>query len=40
VPPGTARLRFTFSAAHAHDDIGHLIAAVNALGLVPEKTPA
>ena len=33
VPPGTARLRFTFSAAHSDDDVSGLVAAVRALGL-------
>jgi 7-keto-8-aminopelargonate synthetase-like enzyme len=28
VPPGTARLRFTFSAAHADADIARLAALV------------
>ncbi|MFT5540254.1 MAG: 8-amino-7-oxononanoate synthase [Alphaproteobacteria bacterium] len=40
VPPGTARLRVTFSAAHANDDVERFIAAVKALNLVAEKTPA
>jgi 8-amino-7-oxononanoate synthase len=35
VPAGTARLRFTFSAAHAEDDVDALVAAVRELGLGP-----
>jgi 8-amino-7-oxononanoate synthase len=35
VPAGTARLRFTFSAAHTDHDVDALIAAVRALGLLP-----
>jgi 8-amino-7-oxononanoate synthase len=33
VPPGTARLRFTFSADHSDTDIDSLIAAIRAIGL-------
>jgi 8-amino-7-oxononanoate synthase len=33
VPPGTSRLRFTFSAAHRDDDVARLIRAVRDLGL-------
>ena len=40
VPPGTSRLRFTFSAAHSEDDVAKLVAAVRSLGLVPERQPA
>jgi 8-amino-7-oxononanoate synthase len=35
VPPGTARLRFTFSAAHSDADLAGLIGAVRALELEP-----
>lgn len=35
VPVGTARLRVTLSAAHAHDDVARLEAALVDLGLVP-----
>jgi 8-amino-7-oxononanoate synthase len=35
VPPGTARLRFTFSAAHTDADVATLIDAVAGLGLTP-----
>ncbi|HUF71685.1 MAG TPA: 8-amino-7-oxononanoate synthase [Gammaproteobacteria bacterium] len=35
VPVGTARLRFTFSAAHTDDDVDALIGAVRELGLLP-----
>jgi 8-amino-7-oxononanoate synthase len=33
VPTGSARLRFTFSAAHSDEDVDALIAAVAALDL-------
>jgi len=33
VPPGTSRLRFTFSAAHGEDDVARLADAVRALNL-------
>jgi 8-amino-7-oxononanoate synthase len=33
VPPGTSRLRFTFSAAHSADDVARLADAVRALKL-------
>jgi 7-keto-8-aminopelargonate synthetase-like enzyme len=33
VPPGTARLRFTFSAAHTDDAVARLIEVVGAAGL-------
>ena len=33
VPEGTSRLRFTFSATHADEDIDRLVAAVRAAGL-------
>lgn len=35
VPEGTSRLRITFSAAHADDDVARLIAAMKTLGLAP-----
>lgn len=35
VPEGTARLRFTFSAAHGEEDVRALAAAVRELGLEP-----
>jgi len=34
VPPGTSRLRFTFSAAHSEADVARLVDAVRALNLV------
>jgi 8-amino-7-oxononanoate synthase len=40
VPAGTSRLRFTFAAAHSEEDVANLIAAVRALGVVPETQPA
>jgi 8-amino-7-oxononanoate synthase len=35
VPPGTARLRFAFSAAHTDSDVTGLIGAVRALDAEP-----
>jgi 8-amino-7-oxononanoate synthase len=31
VPKGTARLRVTLSAAHTHDEVAQLVAALNEL---------
>jgi 8-amino-7-oxononanoate synthase len=31
VPAGTARLRVTLSAAHTHEEVGQLAAAINQL---------
>ena len=38
VPDGTARLRFTFSAAHSDEDVTALISAVKDLGIVQRVT--
>ena len=35
VPAGTARLRFTFTAEHSHDQIDALVATIENLGLRP-----
>lgn len=35
VPPGTARLRVTLSAAHTDDDIERLLASLREIGVVP-----
>jgi 8-amino-7-oxononanoate synthase len=40
VAPGTARLRVTLSAAHTHDDVAQLAAALNKLELELERTSA
>ncbi len=40
VPAGTSRLRFTFSAAHGEDDVTRLVAAIRALEILPQGTPA
>ena len=40
VAPGTARLRVTLSAAHTHDDVAQLAAALNHLELQQERTSA
>jgi 8-amino-7-oxononanoate synthase len=40
VPEGTSRLRVTFSAGHADDDVARLIQAMKALNLVPRTLAA
>jgi 8-amino-7-oxononanoate synthase len=36
VPAGTARLRFTLSAAHTHDDVARLLDALQVIAQIPE----
>lgn len=40
VPPGTSRLRVTFSAAHTEDDVARLVDAIRALEIAPVEMPA
>ena len=40
VPPGTARLRVTLSAAHTDEDVAQLTAALNALESTLERSQA